>query len=63
MLAQIVIELNKRIKLYAEQNTIIYIDYYSAMKNEFNGMREDLANDGIHPNKKGYAIMEPIWMN
>ena len=58
--AQIVIELNKQIKLYAEQNTIIYIDYFSAMKNELNGMRKDLANDGIHPNKKGYAIMEPI---
>jgi lysophospholipase L1-like esterase len=58
--AQIVIELNKKIKLYAEQNTIIYIDYFSVMKNELNGMRKDLANDGIHPNKKGYAIMEPI---
>ena len=57
---QIVIDLNRRIKLYAEQNTIIYIDYFSAMKNELNGMRKDLANDGIHPNEKGYAIMEPI---
>jgi lysophospholipase L1-like esterase len=30
------------------------------MKDERNGLSEDLAKDGIHPTKKGYAIMEPL---
>jgi lysophospholipase L1-like esterase len=55
-----VIELNKWIKQYAAQNKLVYLDYFSAMKDERNGLSEDLAKDGIHPTKKGYAIMEPL---
>ena len=55
-----VIELNKWIKSYAEENKLIYVDYFSAMKDERNGLPKSLAEDGIHPNKAGYAIMEPL---
>lgn len=55
-----VIALNKWIKEYAAQHKLIYLDYFSAMKDERNGLSEDLAKDGIHPTKKGYAIMEPL---
>ena len=55
-----VIELNKWIKAYAEKNEFIYVDYFSAMKDERNGLPKSLAEDGIHPNKAGYAIMEPL---
>lgn len=55
-----VIELNKWIKAYAESNKLTYVDYFSAMKDERNGLPERLAKDGIHPNKDGYAIMEPL---
>ena len=55
-----VIELNKWIKSYAEQNKLTYVDYFSAMKDERNGLPERLAKDGIHPNAEGYAIMEPL---
>ncbi|MFL2585830.1 MAG: SGNH/GDSL hydrolase family protein [Parvicellaceae bacterium] len=58
--AKIVVDLNKKIKSFANQNNITYVDYFSEMKNENNGMRSDLANDGIHPNELGYSIMEPI---
>ena len=58
--AKIVVELNEKIKSFANQNNVIYVDYFREMKNENDGMRSDLANDGIHPNKLGYSIMEPI---
>jgi lysophospholipase L1-like esterase len=55
-----VIALNKWIKAYAAQHNLVYLDYFTAMKDERNGLSEDLAKDGIHPTKKGYAIMEPL---
>ena len=58
--AEIVVNLNQKIKDYANKNNIIYVDYFSKMANKNNGMKEGLANDGIHPNKSGYLIMEPL---
>ena len=53
-------ELNKWIKAYAEKNKFIYVDYFSAMADDRNGLPSDLSKDGVHPNKKGYEIMQPI---
>ena len=53
-------ELNKWIKAYAEKNKFIYVDYFSAMADDRNGLPSDLSKDGVHPNKKGYEIMQPM---
>ena len=56
-------KLNARVQEYAKKNKIPYVDYFSAMVNaEGTGMRSDLAEDnpGVHPNVKGYAIMEEL---
>ena len=58
--AQKVVDLNQRLKIYAENNGITYVDYYSPMVNESNGLKADLGDDGVHPNIKGYLIMEPL---
>jgi lysophospholipase L1-like esterase len=55
-----VIVLNQWIKEYAAAHKLVYLDYFSAMKDERNGLPKSLAGDGIHPNKAGYAIMEPL---
>lgn len=55
-----VVALNQLIKQFAEKEGLLYIDYFSAMVNDENGLREDLGEDGVHPNAKGYAIMEPL---
>ncbi len=52
--------LNEIIRAYAEQNDIVYLDYFSALTNDKNGMDADLAHDGVHPTKKGYEIMAPL---
>ncbi len=53
--------LNARIKAYAEANRITYVDYFSAMVSaDGTRMQEDLADDGVHPNDKGYKIMEAM---
>ena len=49
--------LNKLLKAYSEKNEIIYLDYFSAMVDNKNGLRSELGPDGVHPNKKGYQIM------
>ena len=56
--AQKVVNLNKELRKYADKNNIIYVDYFTLMVNETMGIKKELAKDGVHPNKKGYLIME-----
>ena len=58
--SDMIVDLNKRIKVYADKNKIPFIDYHSTMKNDKNGMNPDLAEDGVHPTMKGYKIMEAL---
>jgi len=58
--AEKVVKLNLMIKEYADANGILYLDYYSAMADEQKGMKAEYANDGVHPNKTGYQVMEPL---
>jgi len=44
---------------YAEKNKLTYLDYYSAMIDEKGFLKDELSEDGLHPNAKGYAIMAP----
>jgi len=53
-------ELNDMIKAYAKSNGITYLDYFSAMVNNNNGLKDVLTYDGVHPNKNGYLVMEPL---
>lgn len=55
-----VVELNKRLQKYAGQKGAVYCDFFTAMADERNGLPKELSEDGIHPNKEGYAIMAPI---
>ena len=55
--AEKIVILNIMIKKYADTNGILYLDYYSTMVNEQNGMKTAYSNDGVHPNKLGYEVM------
>jgi lysophospholipase L1-like esterase len=58
--AKKVVELNDWIKTFAASKNLVYVDYYSAMKDDRGGLPSTLSRDGVHPNPAGHAIMEPL---
>lgn len=52
--------LNAWIKDYAAKNGHVYLDYYSAMIDDKEMLRQELTYDGLHPNEAGYALIEPL---
>lgn len=55
-----VVELNALLSSYAKDHNIPFVDYYTPMVNNSLGLKKELGEDGVHPNEKGYAIMEPL---
>lgn len=53
-------EINAWLKKYAEENHHTYLDFYSAMVDQNNGLKAEFSEDGVHPTIKGYSIMEPL---
>ena len=58
--AEKVVALNSMIKNYADAKGFLYLDYFSTMKDERNGLKAAYSSDGVHPNKLGYQIMAPL---
>jgi len=52
--------LNDWIKAYAARSGHTYLDYHSAMRDEKGFLRDELSDDGLHPNDNGYAVMAPL---
>lgn len=55
-----ILALNTWLKDYCAEKYLIYLDYFSAVVDEKGMLRRDLAEDGLHPNKAGYALMAPL---
>ena len=55
-----IIALNEWMKSYAAKHELTYLDYYSAMVDVKGFLKDELSNDGLHPNEKGYAVMAPL---
>jgi lysophospholipase L1-like esterase len=55
-----IIALNDWMKEYAGKNQLIYLDYFSAMVDGKGFLKDELSNDGLHPNAAGYAVMNPL---
>jgi lysophospholipase L1-like esterase len=55
-----ILELNRWIKDYCVHHDCIYLDYFSAMVDDKGLLKADLADDGLHPNDKGFAVMAPL---
>jgi lysophospholipase L1-like esterase len=52
--------LNEWMKKYAADNKLTYLDYYSAMVDDKGFLKDELSNDGLHPNVQGYQVMNPL---
>ena len=48
------------LKEYATANKLVYVDYFSAMADERNGLKATYTYDGVHPTQEGYKVMEPL---
>lgn len=53
-------ELNRWLRDYCAANSCLYLDYFSAMVDPTGLLKKELAEDGLHPNADGYAIMAPL---
>lgn len=52
--------LNDWLQSFCAQRHYTYLNYYSSMIDKSGAMQADLADDGLHPNSKGYRIMAPL---
>ena len=52
--------INEIIKEYVNKNNLYYIDYFSHMVDENEGLKSKYTYDGVHPNKTGYKLMSGI---
>ena len=55
-----IMALNSLLVNYADANAITFVDYYSAMVDDRNGLPLTYSADGVHPNKTGYEVMAPL---
>ena len=55
-----ILELNRWLKAYCAANGCVYLDYFSAMVDGKGMLKNDLTEDGLHPNAAGYKIMAPL---
>ena len=55
-----IVALNDWMRAYARQHRLVYADYYCALRDSQGGFKSELADDGVHPNRAGYAVMDPI---
>lgn len=55
-----IVALNKLLKAVAQQYKLVWVDYFSPMADERNGLKAAYSEDGVHPNEAGYSIMEPL---
>ena len=51
---------NDALKQYASNYGLIYLDYFSSMVDERQGLNSDYTSDGVHPNESGYILMSSL---
>jgi lysophospholipase L1-like esterase len=50
-------ELNSWLRSYAQKSHIRFVDYYAVLTDTQGGFKAELSDDGVHPNRDGYAAM------
>ena len=52
--------LNNWLQQFAKTRGDLYLDYFSAMVDSNGFLKDELSDDGLHPNAQGYAVMAPL---
>ena len=55
-----ILALNAWMKSFAQTRGYVYLDYHQALVDDQGMLRQDMADDGLHPNVEGYKIMGPL---
>ena len=55
-----IMQLNRWLAALCKSKGWGYLNYHDAMVDEAGRLRQDLANDGLHPNTEGYKVMAPL---
>ena len=58
-----ILALNTWIKNLCAERDFVYLDYFTAMADDKGFLKADIANDGLHPNAKGYELIKPLAEN
>ena len=58
--AEKIVKLNQMIKSYANENKLVYVDYFTKMEDGKNGLKSKYTYDGVHPNFEGYRVMASL---
>ena len=55
-----ILALNTWLQEFAKLRGHVYLDYFSAMVDDKGFLKDELSDDGLHPNAQGYAVMAPL---
>jgi len=55
-----IVALNQWLKGYCAAGSSVYLDYFDSMLDDKGMLKRDLADDGLHPNEAGFAVMAPL---
>jgi lysophospholipase L1-like esterase len=58
--ASTIVALNGWLRDFASRSHVRYIDYHSVLADAHGGFMAQLSNDGVHPNRDGYAAMRTL---
>lgn len=53
-------EVNSIVRKYCESNNVVYIDMYKELADGEGNFKENMTNDGLHPNDLGYARISQV---
>ena len=55
-----IIRVNALLRQLASEHEVVFVDYHTPLADAGGGMRQGMSNDGVHPNRDGYAIIKPL---
>jgi len=58
--ASTIVKLNQWLRSFAAASGSRYVDYYAVLADSQGGFLKQLSNDGVHPNRDGYAAMRKL---
>ena len=53
-------EVNSIVRKYCENNNVVYIDMYKELADGEGNFKENMTNEGLHPNDLGYARISQV---